>query len=187
MLFNFQRRFVQYLLDGSKQHTIRANSKDGKRSKPGEMLHLYTGLLQPDERLLLRAPCVETEDIVIDLRNGHSSVWIGVQKLDAIERDLLAWRNGFRPVGSTEANPVDCFESMKAFWSGTHSAQIVPFEGFITHWDFALRCPLADAPNWRCECGERASSNGLWRWTGEEWQHSHGYPTGHVPAVRELV
>lgn len=47
MLLNFQKQFAPYILDGSKAHTIRGERKDGKRPKPGEMLHLYTGLRRP--------------------------------------------------------------------------------------------------------------------------------------------
>lgn len=37
---------------------------------------------------------------------------------------------------------------------------------------------------WRCsECGElREATDPRWRWTGEKWQHHHGYPVGHVDA-----
>ncbi len=33
---------------------------------------------------------------------------------------------------------------------------------------------------WRCECG--AMPDELWRWSGERWEHHHGYPIGHVPS-----
>lgn len=43
-----------------------------------------------------------------------------------------------------------------------------------------------DMENWVCpKCGERANchfGDGNWRWTGTAWEHSHGYPIGHVPA-----
>ena len=37
---------------------------------------------------------------------------------------------------------------------------------------------------WRCEqCGEAADPvSAHWRWTGEIWEHHHGYPAGHIPA-----
>lgn len=52
-----------------------------------------------------------------------------------------------------------------------------------------LMAHLADAANWRCMgCGEVANpSSGSWRWDGSAWQHHHGYPVGHVDAVRVHV
>ncbi len=41
-LYNFKARFVPFVLDGSKTHTIRAKRR--YPAKPGDTLYLYTGL-----------------------------------------------------------------------------------------------------------------------------------------------
>ena len=56
-----------------------------------------------------------------------------------------------------------------------------PFKGtFASH--------LRDAAYWECSCGAIADpSSSSWRWSGSEWQHHHGYPIGHVTAVRKNI
>ena len=115
-LYNFKKRFVPYILAGTKTHTIR--SLRANPDKPGNTLHLYTGLRQKGARLLMRVPCVKVEEITVAA--DGAVVIEGVQLSDG-ERDDFARRDGF-PEGWPE---------MYAFWSTTHR---LPFEGQIIHW-----------------------------------------------------
>ena len=48
-----------------------------------------------------------------------------------------------------------------------------------------LKKHFAEAKGWKCECGEVCNpGSGHWRWNGNEWEHHHGYPIGHVVAKR---
>ena len=63
-LYNFQSRFVPKVLAGEKTHTIRAARANP--DKPGNTLHLYTGLRHKGTRLLMRTTCTKAEQIEID-------------------------------------------------------------------------------------------------------------------------
>lgn len=112
-LYNFQKRFVPMILDGSKTHTIRAQR--AHPDKPGNVLHLYTGLRQKGARLLMRVRCTKVEEIQI-----YASCHISIdgQMLDFSERTQLAQRDGFKD-----------FADMMFFWAGR-----LPFRGHILHW-----------------------------------------------------
>ena len=114
-LYNFQKRFVPKILSGEKRHTIRA--KRARQTKPGEMLHLYTGLRQKGARLLMRVACTKVEEVQI-----YSSYNVSIDGvlLDFSERTLLAQRDGFND-----------FADMMFFWTGR-----LPFRGDIIHWQF---------------------------------------------------
>jgi len=128
-LYNFQRRFVPKILSGDKTHTIR-----GLRAhpdKPGNLLHLYTGLRQKGARLLMRVPCLRVEEIeirreiaLVDPPSGDAwsvnTVIVGGVRLSLDERESLARRDGF-----------ENFAEMMKFWDGR-----LPFRGHIIHWQF---------------------------------------------------
>lgn len=119
-LYNFKERFVPRILDGSKTHTIRPER--ARADKPGNMLHLYTGLRHKGARLLMRVPCVAIETIEID-SCGHECncdpmIWIDGIELSESEREAFAIRDGF-----------DSFHDFMEFWAGR-----LPFKGQIVHW-----------------------------------------------------
>jgi hypothetical protein len=119
-LYNFQSRFVPKILSGEKKHTIRSIRVNP--DKPGNTLHLYTGLRQKGARLLMRVPCVKVEQIEIDAC-GHECNCDGFVSIDGVElgeteRESLALRDGF-----------ESFDAMLDFWAGR-----LPFKGHIIHW-----------------------------------------------------
>lgn len=114
-LYNFQKRFVPKILSGDKTHTIRAERANP--DKPGNTLHLYSGLRTKKATLLMRVPCVRVEPIVItDTRLPR--VIIGEHLLDTDEEDAFARRDGFED-----------FADMMNFWNGR-----LPFRGHVIHW-----------------------------------------------------
>jgi uncharacterized protein YqfB (UPF0267 family) len=119
-LYNFQSRFVPKILAGEKTHTIR--SSRANPDKPGNVLHLYTGLRHKGARLLMRVECVKIEQIEIDACghecNCDASVAIDGVELGESERQALAVRDGFTD-----------FDEMLDFWAGR-----LPFRGQIIHW-----------------------------------------------------
>jgi hypothetical protein len=112
-LYNFRPQFVAKILSGEKQHTIRRIR--AVPDKPGNTLHLYTGLRRKGARLLMRVPCVKVEEIEIT----PLSVKIEGNVLDASEEETLARRDGFPN-----------FAIMMEFWN----ERGLPFKGHIIHW-----------------------------------------------------
>lgn len=125
-LYNFQRGFVPKILSGEKTHTIRAIRAHPDR--PGNTLHLFTGLRQKGAMLLMRVPCVKVEEVTIrpktrdqwDIVNLVESVTVTIEgiELSLSECEAFARRDGF-----------ENFDEMLEFWAGR-----LPFRGHIIHW-----------------------------------------------------
>lgn len=125
-LYGFKKQFVPFIMSGEKTHTIRA--RRANPDKPGNTLHLYTGLRRKGARLLMRVPCVKIEEISIQIvttnkRLGFQSYEVAIDGivLDASEAEALARRDGF-----------SSFQEMMKFW--TQPKNRLPFEGQIIHW-----------------------------------------------------
>ena len=122
-LYNFQKRFVLFILSGAKRHTIRATRKNP--DKVGNTAHLFTGLRTKQTQLLGRYPITKIEPIEIlecPCQQDHCqkvNVVINGEALSYDEREKLAKLDGFRD-----------FNEMKAFWKGR-----LPFKGEIVHWN----------------------------------------------------
>lgn len=114
-LYNFKPRFAPFILDGRKTHTIRAERSHP--DKPGNTLHLYTGLRTKKAKLLMRVPCVRVEEIVIT-DTALPRISIEGHLLNQDEEEALARRDGFKDFGE-----------MLKFWEGR-----LPFKGHIIHW-----------------------------------------------------
>ena len=130
-LYNFQPQFKPYILDGSKQHTIRRKRR--LADIPGHTCHLYSGLRQKDAELLGRAPCVKVEEIDLGIHADAPEVWVAGNPLTAAEAEALAWRDGFR--GASSPSLTQMFD----FFAGK-----LPFTGDLIHWDWRQRQALQE-------------------------------------------
>lgn len=117
-LYNFKKQFMPAILSGSKRHTIR--SRRTHPDKPGNTLHLYTGLRQKGSQLLMRVPCTRIEEITI---THDGLINVDGRYLSRREQEELAKADGF--VSARE---------MLTFWDGR-----LPFEGHIIHWNYGKR------------------------------------------------
>jgi hypothetical protein len=128
-LYNFQTRFCPMILAGTKTHTIRAVR--AHPDKPGNTMHLYTGLRTKKAKLLMRVPCIKIEDIEIwsnieeiDLTGFTVDVGVKIDGilLDESEAHAFARRDGFSD-----------FYDMLKFWLTPKSR--LPFKGHIIYWE----------------------------------------------------
>lgn len=133
MLLGFKQRFVPFVEDGSKTHTIRATRKISP--KVGEICHCYTGLRQKGARLLGRWDCVKIQNIQINWLEvpwGMSLlIAIDGENLDDAEANALAFADGFRSRGVRDA-----LGEMHAYWHQLHGADAFPFSGHLIHWRY---------------------------------------------------
>ncbi len=137
MLLGFKQRFVPFIEEGSKTHTIRAirrlESGDIYTPKVGEICHCYVNPRQKSMRLLGRFPCVRVERIEIEYRDWKVSaplvVTIDSVRLTDEEADLLFLRDGFRDLtGETYQHMQQAAE----FWKD----RTFPFHGLLIHWKY---------------------------------------------------
>lgn len=147
--YSYKERFVPMVLDGSKSQTVRNRRR--YPAKVGDALYHYFGLRTQWVRPLRTEFCRDTHSLSISKKHGIV-FYIGLltekqlkqaaksprrkslpvlKVLSAADRDLFAWRDGFRPAGSTEQNPSGAYELMIRFWTQTHA---LPWSGDVIYW-----------------------------------------------------
>lgn len=142
--YSFKERFIPMLKDGSKTQTIRGKRKG--QAKPGDTVYLYYGMRTKHCMKIGEGICTEVNEVSIG-KNGtvnyHGKHVPGLlltapnkkilrKMLIGKEADVFAWEDGFRPEGSTEANPTGAFELMIRFWKQTNG---LPFFGDLIKWE----------------------------------------------------
>jgi hypothetical protein len=126
-IYSFEKRFVPFILAGTKKHTIRDLRK--YPDKAGNTLHLYQGLRTEKAKLIKRVKCVKIEEISIEQSGTlwpQYTVRIDGNMLDKSECEALARRDGF-----------ENFRDMISFWvhpKGKRKKSRLPFRGQIIHW-----------------------------------------------------
>jgi len=161
--YSFMQRFSPFIIDGSKPHTIRARRKHP--AKPGDALYLYEAMRTKWCKKLREETCTKAVTIIIDKDDVYIldrrledheielkgnelivdvlAVEMHAAKLTSLEKNILAWHDGFRPDGTSLKSPEGCFDLMIRFWRSTHS---LPFIGDIIYWDPK---PLPGEPFWK--------------------------------------
>ncbi len=128
--YSFQGQFVPVIENETKPHTVRANRKDGKVPKPGDRLYLYYGMRTKQCRKIGEAVCSGVKGVTIsDEGIEFHGLWGG--PLVKPDCDKFAWKDGFRPEGSTAETPGAAFKLLLHFFKQTHE---LPFKGVVIYW-----------------------------------------------------
>lgn len=133
MTLGCQPQFHPMIRDGSKPFTIRAYRNGDRQWRAGDTVHLFEKPRQKGMKLIAEFRCTAVQDIMIS-RLG--AVAIADTLLSEDEKDLLAWKDGFRPAGSTETNCAGCFALMLRFWNRHKLRKKEWFYGNIIHWKY---------------------------------------------------
>lgn len=130
MILGFKDRFVPFVEDGSKTHTIRA----GERWRVGMRADLFARPRQKGMRLLFRAPVVRVQPIHIERLPPFGPLRVTVEGVDLSPDELNSffWRDGFRDEGF----PAPAGQAA-LFWS--EQLRDGPFVGQLIHWDYSRR------------------------------------------------
>lgn len=142
--YSFQERFIPSIQDGSKAQTIRAFRKGRSgHARPGDKLYLYYGMRTKWCRKIGEAICravhpiriTNTEILVAGYYDTETETGTREDLLffphSEDEREIFAWKDGFRPEGSTIEQPAGALDLMLRFWRQTHE---LPFEGVVIYW-----------------------------------------------------
>lgn len=121
MVYSFKARFVPLIQSGKKLTTIRAPRKDGKLPKPGEVLHLFTGMRTKQCQKIAEVICKRVLPIRIWRERGVNGVTLNGVTLSGAGRNQVAWRDGF-----------ENWEEMISFFSTVHT---LPFTGHLIEWE----------------------------------------------------
>lgn len=129
ILLGFKKQFAPMILDGSKRHTMRGESKVTRRV--GGICHNYYALRTKQCELLGRWRCTRIDPVEVGFVFDRFTVVIDGEELTYIDLRVFAYADGFRngKLGDVAA--------MQAFW--VKENKLKPgkwWRGQLIHWDY---------------------------------------------------
>lgn len=121
--YSFKKRFIEPILAGIKDGTIRATGKR-RHARDGDEMQLYTGMRTKQCKLIARAPCIGSWPINLWFA-GFDRVVIGARLVEIDrprELDAFAVKDGFAD-----------WADMKGFWLDEHET-VDQFSGVLARW-----------------------------------------------------
>lgn len=120
-IYNFKKQFVELVSSGRKRQTIRADRKDGRVPKPGDILRLYSGLMHKITKIIYETKDFKVARVIIShggifwYNDGHRG-WFLSDKEKA------------------EISIADGFLGFIAFYGFILDNYGVPFSGHLISW-----------------------------------------------------
>lgn len=136
MILGFNPKFVPYVRNGTKRHTIR----DGWRWHAGMRGDLYENVRQKNQTLIFRSIITLVEPIEIFIHKGSrliEEISIGGDKLDADEMEAFAYADGFRDGYGFAGNRY--LREMSWFWLNVKRSGAGRKHSQLIHWDYERR------------------------------------------------
>lgn len=129
--YGFQKRFAPSIEDGTKVHTIRADTR--RHARPGEGMQLYVGMRTKHCRLIGAPICESVVPVqMMFCRRGGAEIRVGNQDVASALLDVFARADGFADLAD-----------MASFWWATHlpkAGDTLVFRGVLLQWE-----PIAPA------------------------------------------
>lgn len=122
--YSFQPRFVDPIISGRKQQTVRAIGRR-RHARPADHLQLYTGMRTKACRLIGRAACIEAAPVTLLFRSPHGVIMHGRLGNASLKPELFAQQDGFAD-----------WKQLCEFWEIEHPAeyQAGRFDGIMIVW-----------------------------------------------------
>lgn len=139
--YSFKEQFCESVQTGSKTHTVRAlRTGKSRHAMPGDTVYLYYGMRTKFCRKLGEGICTKVDKITI----SHNGIFLSGRALSQHEMNVFAWKDGFRPEGSTAEEPGSAWLMMWKFW-GTKLDTADGWKGVVIYWKLKPNALYDDA------------------------------------------
>jgi len=117
--YSFQPRFVDSIRASAKRQTMRNRRR--RHARPGETVHLYTGLRSNRCRLIGTATCTRVAAVALDF--DKNEIVVGASHIDMAEAlDRFARADGFAH-----------WDDLRGWFADTHDA-VAKWSGVLIEW-----------------------------------------------------